>query len=116
VSRVDVRRFNERQVEDGILDAARHQYRNRVMIAPTRLNSHRPIGSVMSSTHRIQAMVKPRYLVPVAAREAALPKDGFVKCDELATYPTVLLGPKLGRLNPEAIGRLDDALRFVLGL
>ncbi len=59
---------------------------------------------------------KPRYLLPVAAREAGLPRDGFVKCDQLATFPVILLGPKLGRLNPEAIARLDDALRFVLGL
>ena len=62
------------------------------------------------------ASEKPRYLVPVAAREAGLPRDGFVKCDQLATFPAILLGPKLGRLNPEAIARLDDALRFVLGL
>lgn len=59
---------------------------------------------------------KPPYLVPVAAREAGLPRDGFVKCDQLATFPTTLLGPKLGRLNPAAIERLDAALRFVLGL
>jgi mRNA-degrading endonuclease toxin of MazEF toxin-antitoxin module len=56
------------------------------------------------------------YLVPVAADEAGLPRDGFVKCDQHATYPTLLLGPKLGRLNPEAVARLDDALRFVLDL
>jgi mRNA-degrading endonuclease toxin of MazEF toxin-antitoxin module len=62
------------------------------------------------------ALEKPRYLVPVAGREAGLPRDGFVKCDQLATFPTVLLGPKLGRLNPQAISRVDDALRFVLGL
>jgi mRNA-degrading endonuclease toxin of MazEF toxin-antitoxin module len=59
---------------------------------------------------------RPPYLVPVAGREAGLPKDGFVKCDQLATFPTVLLGPKLGRLNPDAIDRLDNALRFVLSL
>jgi hypothetical protein len=29
---------------------------------------------------------------------------------------TFLLGPKAGRLNPEAVARLDDALRFVVGL
>ena len=73
------------------------------------------IVAPMTSSPR-SAPEKPRYLVPVAAREAGLPRDGFVKCDQLATYPTVLLGPKLGRLNPAAIDRLDDALRFVLGL
>ena len=73
------------------------------------------IVAPMTSSPR-SAPEKPRYLVPVAVREAGLPRDGFVKCDQLATYPTVLLGPRLGRLNPAAIDRLDDALRFVLGL
>lgn len=73
------------------------------------------IVAPMTSTPR-SADERPPYLVPVAAREAGLPRDGFVKCDQLATLPTVLLGPKLGRLNPEAIDRLDDALRFVLGI
>jgi mRNA-degrading endonuclease toxin of MazEF toxin-antitoxin module len=39
-----------------------------------------------------------------------------VKCDQIITVPAVLLGPRLGRLNPAAIDRVDDALRFVLGL
>ena len=69
----------------------------------------------MTSAPR-SAPVKPPYLVPVAAREAGIPRDGFIKCDQLATFPTALLGPRLGRLNPAAIERLDVALRFVLGL
>jgi len=73
------------------------------------------IVAAMTSAPR-SALERPPYLVPVAGREAGLPKDGFVKCDHLATFPTVLLGPRLGRLNPEAIDRLDDALRFVLSL
>ena len=73
------------------------------------------IVAPLTSTPR-SALDRPPYLVPVAAHEAGLPKDGFVKCDQLATFPTVLLGPKVGRLNPEAVGRLDDALRFVLNL
>lgn len=59
---------------------------------------------------------RPRYLVPVGGRDAGLTRDGFVKCDQVMTFPTVMLGPRLGRLNPEAIDRVDDALRFVLGL
>ena len=73
------------------------------------------IVAPMTSSPR-SAPEKPRYLVPVTAQDAGLRSDGFVKCDQLATFPSSLLGPKLGRLNPEAIGRLDDALRFVLGL
>ena len=59
---------------------------------------------------------RPAYLVPLAANEADLPRDGFIKCDQLTTLPVSLLGPRVGRLNPEAMGRLDDALRFVLSL
>jgi mRNA-degrading endonuclease toxin of MazEF toxin-antitoxin module len=73
------------------------------------------IVAPMTSTAR-SAPEKPRDLVPVAGREAGLPKDGYVKCDQLATLPAILLGPKLGRHNPKAIDRLDDGLRFVLGL
>ena len=69
----------------------------------------------MTSSPR-SAPERPRYLVPVAGREAGLQKDGFVKCDQIATVPTALLGARLGRLKPEAIDRVDDALRFVLGL
>lgn len=59
---------------------------------------------------------QPPYLVPLAGREAGLPKDGFIKCDQLATLPVSLLGPRAGRLNPAALTRLDAALRFVLDL
>jgi mRNA-degrading endonuclease toxin of MazEF toxin-antitoxin module len=45
-----------------------------------------------------------------------MPRDGWAKCDQPLTLPTFMLGPRAGRLNPQAIGRLDDALRFVLGL
>jgi mRNA-degrading endonuclease toxin of MazEF toxin-antitoxin module len=73
------------------------------------------IVAPMTSAPR-SAPEKPRYLTPVAAREAGLDRDGYVKCDQLSTFPMSLLGPRLGRLNADAIARLDDALRFVLGL
>jgi mRNA-degrading endonuclease toxin of MazEF toxin-antitoxin module len=44
------------------------------------------------------------------------PRDGWAKCDQPVTIPAALLGPRAGRLSPEATGRLDAALRFVLGL
>jgi len=62
------------------------------------------------------AEFRPPFLVQVAAREAGLPRDGWVKCDQPFTIPTLALGAPVGRLNPEAIGRVDAALRFVLGL
>jgi len=62
------------------------------------------------------AEFEPAFLVRIGMRESGLPRDGFAKCDQPMTLPTAVLGPKVGRLNPEAITRLDDALRFVLGL
>ena len=58
----------------------------------------------------------PTFLVQVAAREAGLPRDGWAKCDQPLTLPTSLIGARAGRLSPEAIERVDRALRFVLGL
>jgi mRNA interferase MazF len=58
----------------------------------------------------------PEFLVQIAGREAGLPRDGWAKCDQPMTMPTFLLGPKAGRLNPAAVARVEDALRFVLGL
>lgn len=58
----------------------------------------------------------PPFLVPVAAGESGLPRDGWIKCDQPTTLPTALLGPRVGRLSPAALERLDAALRFVLEL
>jgi mRNA-degrading endonuclease toxin of MazEF toxin-antitoxin module len=69
----------------------------------------------MTSTAR-SADLEPPYLVSVSAAESGLPRDGFAKCDQPVTLPVALLGPRAGRLNPEAIGRVDAALRFVLAL
>lgn len=69
----------------------------------------------MTSTPR-SAAEHPPYLVAVAGRDAGLSKDGYVKCDQIMTFATVILGPRLGRLNPAAIDRVDASLRFVLGL
>ncbi len=58
----------------------------------------------------------PPFLVAVGAGESGLPLDGWIKCDQPTTLPTALLGPRVGRLNPAALERLDTALRFVLDL
>lgn len=58
----------------------------------------------------------PPFLVPVRARASGLPRDGFVKCDQPVTLPRALLGPRVGRLNPETLERVDRALRFALDL
>ena len=58
----------------------------------------------------------PPFLVRVDGRESGLPRDGWVKCDQPTTLPTSLLGPRVGRLSPAALARLDAALRFVFEL
>ena len=73
------------------------------------------IVAPMASSARA-AEFEPPFLVPVAARESGLPRDGWIKCDQPTTLPTVLLGPRVGRLSQDALDRLDIALRFVLDL
>jgi mRNA-degrading endonuclease toxin of MazEF toxin-antitoxin module len=58
----------------------------------------------------------PPYLAWVTRQESGLDRDGWVKVDQIYTRPVELLGTKLGRLDPEALDRVDTALRFVLGL
>lgn len=69
----------------------------------------------MTSSARSAAEL-PAYLVPVAARESGLDRDGYVKADQPATLPVVVLGPRAGRLAPAVLERLDASLRFVLDL
>ena len=69
----------------------------------------------MTSSARA-AEFAPPFLVPVTARESGLSRDGWIKGDQPMTIPTILLGPRAGRLSPAALDRLDAALRFVLGL
>jgi mRNA-degrading endonuclease toxin of MazEF toxin-antitoxin module len=69
----------------------------------------------MTSSVRSAAEAPP-YLVPVASRESSMDRDGYAKCDQPATLPVVVLGPRAGRLSPSAVDRLDAALRFVLEL
>jgi mRNA interferase MazF len=60
---------------------------------------------------------RPRpHRVAVPARESGLDRDGWVKADQLATVPVSVLRGPVGRLAPEAVRRLDAALRFVLDL
>lgn len=62
------------------------------------------------------AEFQPAFLVQIGSSESGLPRDGWAKCDQPMTLPTFLLGPKAGRLSPQAIARVDAALRFVLGI
>ena len=69
----------------------------------------------MTSTSRA-AEFSPPYLVAVTARESGLDRDGWVKCDQIRTFPIEALGPRVGRLNAEALQRVEAALRFTLDL
>ena len=62
------------------------------------------------------ADLRPPYLVPVAARESGLSKDGWIKADQIVTIDVTELGDRAGRLSPARIEDLDRALRFVLAL
>ena len=69
----------------------------------------------MTSSPR-SAAENPPYLVAVRRQDSGLDRDGFVKTDQPATLPVTILGPRAGRLSPEATSRLDASLRFVLAL
>jgi mRNA-degrading endonuclease toxin of MazEF toxin-antitoxin module len=73
------------------------------------------IVAPMTSTSRA-AEFSPPHLVAVTARDSGLDRDGWVKCDQILTFPTQALGPRVGRLNPVAQQQVDAALRLVLDL
>ncbi len=45
-----------------------------------------------------------------------LARDCVANCDNLVTIPKAALGARRGALGPEALHRLDEALRIALGL
>jgi mRNA-degrading endonuclease toxin of MazEF toxin-antitoxin module len=101
------------------LDAGGHVIRGphpALVIQTDRLQrSSTVIVAPMTSSARA-AEYAPPFLVPVAARETGLPRDGWIKCDQPTTLPSALLGPRVGRLGPAALERLEAALRFVFDL
>jgi mRNA-degrading endonuclease toxin of MazEF toxin-antitoxin module len=87
-----------------------------VVVQTDRMRRSSTVVVVPMTSSARSAAEAPPYLVPVAARESSLDRDGFAKCDQPATLPVVVLGPRAGRLSPPAIDRVDAALRFVLEL
>lgn len=73
------------------------------------------IVAAMTSKVR-SADLAPPYLVRVTARDTGLDRDGWVKADQLFTFPTAELGPRAGRLSVQRLDELEVALRFVLDL
>lgn len=87
-----------------------------VVVQTDRLRRSSTVVVVPLASAAKAADFEPRFLVAIPGRTSGLPRDGWAKCDQPLTIPTFLLGPKAGRLSPESIDRVDDALRFVLGL
>ena len=87
-----------------------------VIVQTDRLRRSSTVVVVPMTSSARAAEFEPPFLVPVRARDSGLDRDGWAKCDQPITLPVALLGPKAGRLSPEAIAKLDAALRFVLGL
>lgn len=87
-----------------------------VVVRTNRMQRSNTVIVVPMSSAPRSAPENPRYLVAVTGRQSGLSRDGYVKCDQVMTFPTVMLGPKAGRLSHDAIDRVDVALRFVLGL
>jgi mRNA-degrading endonuclease toxin of MazEF toxin-antitoxin module len=90
-----------------------------VIVSSDRLNRAGGTVLVCPMTSKIRhdpADYLPPYLVAATARSSGLDRDGYVKVDQLFTRPVDALGPRIGRLNPETMERLDGALRFVLSI
>lgn len=87
-----------------------------VIVQTNRMRRSSTVVVVPLTSAAKAAEFQPEFLVQISGRESGLPRDGWAKCDQPMTLPTVLLGPRAGRLDPDAIVRLDNALRFVLGL
>ncbi len=87
-----------------------------VIVQTDRLQRSSTVVVVPMTSTAKAAEFRPPFLVQVGAQAAALPRDGWVKCDQPLTLPTAFLGRKAGRLKPETLDRVDAALRFVLGL
>jgi mRNA-degrading endonuclease toxin of MazEF toxin-antitoxin module len=90
-----------------------------LVVSSDRLNRGDGTVLVCSLTSRSGRPVldwTPPYLVRVTGRESGLDRDGWVKCDQVFTRPATWLGPRLGRLAPDAMSRVDASLRFVLAL
>lgn len=87
-----------------------------VIVQTDRLSRSSTVVVVPLTSSARSAAEQPPYLVAISRRESGLDRDGYVKCDQPATLPAVVLGPRAGRLSPAATERLDSSLRFVLDL
>ncbi len=87
-----------------------------VVVQTDRMSGSSTVLVVPMTSAPRSAALRPPYLVSVGARESGLDRDGWIKADQVFTFPTTELGPRAGRLAPDRLEALDAALRFVLGL
>ena len=90
-----------------------------VVISSDRLNTKGGTVLVCPLTSKIrhdEGVYLPPYLVSVTARASGLRRDGYVKVNQVFTRPVGTLGPRMGRIDPETMARVDYALRFSLDL
>lgn len=90
-----------------------------VIISSDRLNARSGTVLVCPLTSAIRhdpSEYLPPYLVAVTARTSGLKRDGYVKVNQVFTRPVEALGPRVGRINPESMKRVDYALRFAMDL
>ena len=90
-----------------------------VVVSSDRLNAKSGTVLVCPLTSKIrhdENTYLPPYLVSVTARASGLRRDGYVKVNQVFTRPVGTLGPRMGRIDPETMARVDHALRFAMDL
>ena len=87
-----------------------------VVVQTERMRRSSTVVVVPMTSSARSAAENPPYLVGVRREDSGLDRDSFVKTDQPATLPVAVLGPRAGRLSPDAMSRLDASLRFVLAL
>jgi mRNA-degrading endonuclease toxin of MazEF toxin-antitoxin module len=90
-----------------------------IIVSSDALNRGASTVMACPMTSRIRHDAKdylPPYLVAAPSRATGLARDGYVKVDQVHTLPIEILGPRMGRANPETMSEVDTALRFVLGV
>ena len=87
-----------------------------LVVQSDRLRRSSTVVVLPMTTSAKAADFRPPFLVEALGRQTGLRRDGWIKCDQPFTVPTAILGPRGGRLDPTALGRVDVALQFVFGI
>lgn len=74
----------------------------------------RGVVTVVPVTSNVDRVFPFQTLLP--AEEAGLPRDSKAQAEQVRSVDVERLGSVVGRLTPELLGRLDDALRLHLEL